>query len=69
MKNYIQFLVLDGTQKPRHEVADEWLSLMKAAIRKHDNNHMITVGLVDWSVHGRKMKSGFFPNKIKHHEP
>jgi hypothetical protein len=26
---------------------------------------MITIGLVDWSLEGRKMKSGFFPRRIK----
>jgi endo-1,4-beta-mannosidase len=63
-KNYIQFITLDGTAVSRIEVAREWLTVLKAAIRRHDSQHLVTVGLVDWSLPSSPMKSGFFPRKI-----
>lgn len=63
-KNYIQFITLDGTVGSRSDIAQAWLSGLKQTIRTYDANHMITVGLVDWSLPSSPMKSGFFPRKI-----
>jgi hypothetical protein len=65
-KNYIQFITLDGTAGSRADIAREWLRLLKQSIRKHDQQHLVTVGLVDWSLPTSPMKSGFFPGKIVH---
>jgi hypothetical protein len=45
-------------------VAREWISKLVAAIRRHDRDSMITVGLVDWSLDRPGLSSGFVPNKI-----
>jgi hypothetical protein len=34
------------------------------AIRKHDRRHLITVGLVDWSLDRPGLTSGFVPEKV-----
>ena len=34
---------------------------MAAAVRKYDKRHLTTVGLVDWSLEGRSLWSGFTP--------
>ena len=34
------------------------------AIRKHDKRHLITVGLVPWSLDRPGLTSGFVPDKI-----
>lgn len=65
-KTYIQFITLDGTQQPNHEVALEWIHYLSAAIRRHDKKRLITVGLVDWSLKNSRIKSGFFPDRIVH---
>jgi hypothetical protein len=65
-KTYIQFITLDGTQQPNHEVALAWIEHLSKAIRRHDTRRMITVGLVDWSLKNSRIKSGFFPERIAH---
>lgn len=65
-KTYIQFIALDGTQQPNHEMALEWINHLSAAIRRHDAKRLITVGLVDWSLKNSRIKSGFFPERIAH---
>ena len=37
---------------------------MVAAIREKDNRHLITVGLVDWSLDRPGLTSGFVPEKV-----
>ena len=37
---------------------------MVAAIRKHDPRHLITVGLVDWSLDRPGLTSGFVPQQV-----
>src|SRR4030042_3632194 len=41
-----------------------WSQHLTAAIRKHDRRHLITVGLVDWSLDRPGLTSGFVPEKI-----
>ena len=38
--------------------------LRVSAIRKHDERHLITVGLVPWSLDRPGLTSGFVPDKI-----
>jgi hypothetical protein len=41
-----------------------WIGQLVAAIRKHDRRHLITVGLVDWSLDRPGLTSGFVPKEI-----
>jgi hypothetical protein len=63
-KHFVQFITLDQSDRPRPEVAREWVGLLKAAIRKKDARHLITVGLVDWSLDRPGLTSGFVPKVI-----
>lgn len=65
-KQYIQFITLHGTRGSRAELAQAWLRQLVTAIRNHDSRHLVTVGLVDWSLPSSPMKSGFFPARIVH---
>lgn len=65
-KTYIQFIALDGTLQPNHEMALEWINHLAQVIRRHDAKRLITVGLVDWSLKNSRIKSGFFPEHIVH---
>src|SRR5207302_1208935 len=49
---------------PRPTIARKWVKHLAAAIRKYDKRHLITVGLVDWSLDRPGLTSGFVPNKI-----
>jgi hypothetical protein len=63
-KHFVQFITLDQKDRPRPEIARQWIHHLVAAIRKHDQRHLVTVGLVDWSLDRPGLTSGFVPGKI-----
>jgi hypothetical protein len=63
-KHFVQFITLDQKDRPRPEIARKWIAHLVKAIRKHDPRHLITVGLVDWSLDRPGLTSGFVPEKI-----
>lgn len=63
-KHFVQFIALDRKNRNRPDVARQWIKHLVAAIRKHDNRHLITVGLVPWSLDRPGLTSGFVPEKI-----
>jgi hypothetical protein len=63
-KHFVQVITLDQQNRPRPEIAQKWLHLLATAIRKVDRRHLITVGLVDWSLDRKGLTSGFVPDKV-----
>jgi hypothetical protein len=63
-KHFVQAISLDSNGRVRHEIAIEWIRTLSAAIRKKDKRHLITVGLVDWSLDRKGLTSGFVPEKV-----
>jgi photosystem II stability/assembly factor-like uncharacterized protein len=63
-KHFVQFVALDQTNRPRPEIAKAWVHRLATAIRRVDPHHLITVGLVDWSLDRPGLTSGFVPDKI-----
>jgi hypothetical protein len=63
-KHFVQFIALDQADRPRPAIARQWIKHLVAAIRRHDQRHLITVGLVDWSLDRPGLTSGFVPDKI-----
>ena len=63
-KHFVQFVTLDQAGRPRPEVARKWVEHLAAAVRKADRRHLVTVGLVDWSLDRKGLTSGFVPDKI-----
>ena len=47
-KYFVQRLTLDLKGRSREQVAESWVGAMTSAIRKHDDRHMITVGVIPW---------------------
>ncbi len=47
-KHFVQRIALDLAGRTRQEVAKAWVDKLVAAIRKHDNRHMVTVGVIPW---------------------
>lgn len=63
-KHFVQFITLDQQQRPRHEIARQWIKHLAAAIRRQDRRHLVTVGLVHWSLDRPGLTSGFVPGQI-----
>jgi len=63
-KHFVQFITLDQHDRPRPDIARQWVRRLTAAIREKDRRHLITVGLVDWSLDRSGLTSGFVPAKI-----
>jgi hypothetical protein len=60
--DFLQWLFLTRNDQPREELARLWCHTLAAAIRRHDRQHLITVGLLP-PVNGRYF-FGFVPEKI-----
>jgi hypothetical protein len=63
-KHFVQFITLDRKDRPRPEIAQAWVKHLTTAIREKDPRHLLTVGLVDWSLDRPRLTSGFVPAKI-----
>ncbi|MGB7327843.1 MAG: cellulase family glycosylhydrolase [Rubripirellula sp.] len=47
-KFFVQRLTLDLNSRTRQQVAKAWVDQMVDAIRQHDDQHMVTVGVIPW---------------------
>lgn len=63
-KHFVQVITLDQKERPRPEIAKQWIHTLVTAIREVDRRHLITVGLVDWSLDRPGLTSGFVPDKV-----
>jgi hypothetical protein len=63
-KHFVQFIALDRRGRNRSDVAKSWIRTLRQAIRQHDQRHLITVGLVPWSLPRPGLTSGFVPADI-----
>ena len=48
-KFFVQRITLDPAGRTAKQVAKAWVDKLAAAIRKHDDRHMITVGVIPWA--------------------
>ena len=63
-KHFVQFITRDRAGRDRPEVARQWIETLIAAIRKHDRRHLISVGMVPWSLDRPGLTSGFVPEQV-----
>ena len=63
-KHFVQVISLDQADRPRPDIARAWVKHLAAAVRKADDRHLVTVGLVDWSLDRKGFTSGFVPAKV-----
>ena len=61
---FVQCITLDQKDRPRPAIARQWCHQLVAAIRKVDRRHLVTVGLVPWSLDRPGLTSGFVPKEI-----
>ncbi len=62
-KHFVQFITLDQAGRQRTAIARAWIDRLVQAICSVDERHLITVGLVDWSLDRPGLTSGFVPNQ------
>jgi hypothetical protein len=63
-KHFVQFVALDTKNRARTDIARQWIEHLVTAVRRVDDRHLITVGLVDWSLDRKGLTSGFVPEKV-----
>lgn len=64
-KHFVQWISLEARGREREAVARAWLRQLTEVIRKVDARHLVTVGLVDWSLpRPGKLYSGFAPEAV-----
>ena len=63
-KHFVQRISLDQAGRPRPTIARDWIRKLSTAIRAVAPRHLITVGLVDWSLDRPGLTSGFVPKEI-----
>lgn len=63
-KHFVQVITLDQADRARPEVALAWTKQLVAAIHDVDRRHLVTIGLVDWSLDRPGLTSGFVPEKV-----
>jgi hypothetical protein len=65
-KHFVQWIARDQKGRARVLIAQEWIGTLAKAIRQVDSRHLITVGLVPWSLNRPGLYSGFDPAIISH---
>jgi len=63
-KHFVQYIAREAKGRERPEIARQWIATLVKAIRSVDKRHLITVGLVPWSLDKPGLTSGFVPDKI-----
>lgn len=63
-KHFVQRITLSPDERTRPEIAAAWIKTLVEAIHKQDSRHLITVGMVPWSLERKGLQSGFVPQKV-----
>ncbi len=63
-KHFVQRITLDLAGRRREQVAKAWVDRLVAAIRKHDDRHMVTVGVIPWALTWPKAKPLFYSKQV-----
>jgi hypothetical protein len=63
-QTYVEYINLDPANRKPPEIARAWIQQMVAAIRRHDQRHLITVGLIWVSTVNPEAWSGFPPKEV-----
>jgi hypothetical protein len=63
--HYVQHIVLDPAGRDADEIARQWTRRMSAAIRKHDKQRLITIGMLPIKPSDVDESHGFVPSALK----
>jgi len=63
-KHFVQRITLDLAGHTREQVAKAWVDKLVTAIRRHDDLHMITVGVIPWVHTWPKARPLFYSKQV-----
>jgi hypothetical protein len=63
-KHFVQRIALDLAGRTREQVARAWVDTLVRAIRRHDDRHMITVGVIPWVHTFPKARPLFYSRQV-----
>lgn len=63
-KHFVQRISLDLADRTRIEVARDWVKQLTTAIRRVDDRHMITVGVIPWALTFKGAKPLFYSPEV-----
>ena len=61
---FVQRLTLDFAKRSPQQIAKAWVDKMMAAIRKHDREHLVTVGAIPWALTWPTAKPLFYSKTV-----
>jgi hypothetical protein len=61
---FVQRLTLDFAGRTTKQIAEAWVDKMVAAIRKHDRQHLVTVGAIPWALTWTNAKPLFYSREV-----
>ncbi|MCX5643960.1 MAG: cellulase family glycosylhydrolase [Phycisphaerae bacterium] len=63
-KFFVQRISLDLAGRTQQQVAKAWVDRLVAAIRRHDERHAITVGVIPWALYFPGAKPLFYSKEV-----
>jgi hypothetical protein len=63
-KHFVQRIALDLKGRTREQVAEAWVDKLVSAIRKHDDNRAVTVGVIPWALTFPGAKPLFYSRRV-----
>jgi hypothetical protein len=63
-RHFVQRLTLDFAGRTPKQIAKAWVDQMVAAIRKHDRQHLVTVGAIPWALVWPKAEPLFYSKEV-----
>jgi hypothetical protein len=61
---FVQRITVDFKGRSEQEIAKTWINKLANAIRKHDPNHLITIGAIPWALKSANAKPLFYSREV-----
>lgn len=61
---FVQRITLDFAGRSQEQIAKAWVEKLVGAIRKHDRNHLITIGVIPWALTWPGAKDVFYSKTV-----
>lgn len=64
---FVQRICNEPAKRDKNDIAEAWVELLVSAIRKHDKEHLVTVGVIPWAQVFRGAKPLFYSPQVARH--